>query len=89
MKMTEAETIVTVPLFEDGQGDLGLLRGLTGNTIILITDGRQECQSTASPNCLTISQVLGDLVERKIRVVTIALGDEVMKQILRDKKVCR
>jgi hypothetical protein len=31
---------ISVPV-QDGWGELGLLRGLTGNTIILVTDGRQ------------------------------------------------
>jgi hypothetical protein len=66
---------------QDGQGSLALLRNLTGNTIILITDGRQECLVPTSSNCLTITSVLSDLVARKIRVITIALGNEADPEI--------
>ena len=66
---------------KDGQGDLAMLRGLSGNTIILITDGRQECLYPSRPECLTITSVKGDLIARKIRVITIALGDEADPEI--------
>jgi hypothetical protein len=35
---------------------------------------RQECLSPSRPDCITITAVLDDLVARKIRVITIALG---------------
>jgi len=30
----------------------GLLKGQSGNTIVLITDGKQDCVKPSSPNCL-------------------------------------
>jgi calcium-activated chloride channel regulator 4 len=58
-----------------------LLKGKTGNTIVLITDGQQNCLHPTSTGCLTIANVLEDLVARKIRVITIALGDEADPEI--------
>ncbi len=58
-----------------------LLGGKTGNTIVLITDGKQDCMHHDPKTCITISDVLEDLVARKIRVITIALGDEADPEI--------
>jgi calcium-activated chloride channel regulator 4 len=57
------------------------LKGKTGNTIVLITDGKQECRDPDADICITISEVIADLVARKIRVITIALGDEADPEI--------
>jgi Mg-chelatase subunit ChlD len=57
------------------------LKNKTGNTIVLITDGKQECRHPDADICITISEVIADLVERKIRVITIALGDEADPEI--------
>lgn len=59
----------------------GLLKGKNGNVIILITDGHQECLHPNKPECLTISDVMNDLVQRKIRVITIALGKDADPEI--------
>jgi Mg-chelatase subunit ChlD len=59
----------------------GLLKGQNGNTIVLITDGKQQCLSPSKPECIKIADVKDDLVARKIRVITIALGDEADPEI--------
>jgi Mg-chelatase subunit ChlD len=59
----------------------GLLKGKNGNTIVLITDGKQQCFHPSQPECIKISEVKDDLVTRKIRVITIALGDEADPEI--------
>ena len=56
--------------------DPGLLNKTPGNVIILITDGKQNCQ-----NCPTIAYATSELVKQKIRVITIALGDEADPEI--------
>merc|ERR1719391_1523219 len=43
----------------------------TGNVIVLITDGKQNCGT----GCPTIAQATDMLVARKTRVITIALGE--------------
>ena len=50
------------------------LNNSSGGVIILITDGKQKCHTPSSPSCLDISDVIDDLVEHKVRVVTVALG---------------
>ena len=50
----------------------GTLRGFNGGVIILITDGRQDCET--SEGCLTIGDMTPDVLERQTRVVTIAFG---------------
>jgi Mg-chelatase subunit ChlD len=59
----------------------GLLKGQNGNTIILITDGKQLCLHPSQQSCVKIADVKDDLVARKIRVITIALGDEADPEI--------
>ena len=59
----------------------GLLKNMTGNTIVLITDGKQECLRPSSKDCIKIVDVKEDLIARKIRVITIALGDEADPEI--------
>jgi len=54
----------------------GLLGGKNGNTIVLITDGEQLCFDANSDSCLTIQDCMEDLVNRNIRVITIALGPD-------------
>merc|ERR1719239_764241 len=50
----------------------GTLQGFNGGVIILITDGRQDCET--NDGCLTIEDMTPDVLERQTRVVTIAFG---------------
>ena len=56
----------------------GALKGFNGGVIILITDGRQECETgEGNPEiCKTIEGMTPQVVERRTRVVTIAFGLE-------------
>merc|ERR1711892_909497 len=59
----------------------GLLGGKRGQNIRLITDGEQQCFDPISPNCVTVADVTNVLVERNIRVITIALGPDADPEI--------
>ena len=52
----------------------GGLNGTVGGVIILITDGKQKCSTM--DGCLSIGDMTDELIERQVRVVTIALGLE-------------
>jgi len=54
----------------------GLLQGQNGQNILLITDGEQNCKRPNTPGCLTVGDMTDDLVQRNIRVITIALGPD-------------
>ena len=49
----------------------GALKGSYGGVIILITDGLQQCSSS---HCLTISDMIPEVLSRQVTVVTVALG---------------
>merc|ERR1719341_1473372 len=56
----------------------GALKGVNGGVIILITDGKQECEvgEGNSTVCKTIEGMTPQVLERQTRVVTIAFGLE-------------
>merc|ERR1711971_216439 len=56
----------------------GALMGVNGGVIILITDGKQECEiGEGNPTvCKTIESMTPQVLERQTRVVTIAFGLE-------------
>ena len=59
-----------------------LLNNATGGNVLLITDGQQKCNSPNEPDiCISIAAATDVYVERKIRVVTIALGNEADPEI--------
>ena len=51
----------------------GALKGSYGGVILLITDGLQQCSTS---HCLTISDMIPEVLSRQVRVVTVALGLE-------------
>ena len=57
-----------------------LLNNRKGGNILLITDGKQQCMGTQD-ECLTVTEMTDILVERNIRVVTIALGPDADPEI--------
>merc|ERR550519_2509714 len=61
--------------------DPTLLNDENGGVIILITDGEQNCRDPSSPNCLTIGDVIDDLVAHQVRVITMALGASADEEI--------
>jgi len=50
----------------------GGLKDTNGGVIILVTDGAQKCDTTEG--CLTIGNMTDEIIDRQVRVVTIALG---------------
>jgi len=50
----------------------GGLKDSVGGVVMLITDGVQKCST--STDCLSIGDMTDELIERQVRVVTIALG---------------
>ena len=55
----------------------GGLKGFNGGVIILITDGKQDCETGPDdPSCLTIQDMMPEVLTRKTKVVTIAFGLE-------------
>merc|ERR1719228_2743433 len=59
----------------------GLLKDQNGQNILLITDGDQNCNKPDSEECITVANMTGQLVERSIRVITIALGPDADPEI--------
>ena len=57
-----------------------LLNNKNGGNILLISDGKQQCGGLAS-DCTTVSQMIDVLVDRNIRVVTIAMGPDADPEI--------
>ena len=49
-----------------------------GGNILLITDGQQNCQGQY---CISIAEATEEMVEKNIRVVTIALGPDADPEI--------
>ena len=49
----------------------GGLKGSDGGVIILVTDGQQSCSGA---DCLSISDMIPEVLSRRVRVVTVALG---------------
>ena len=59
-----------------------LLNGETGGNILLITDGQQQCLYPTDPSfCVSVAAMTDVLVERNIRVVTIAMGPDADPEI--------
>ena len=57
----------------------GLFNGNMGGNILLITDGHQECKD--QQYCISVAEATDLMVQRNIRVVTIALGPEADPEI--------
>ena len=73
----QGRTCITIGLFE-AMYNKGLLNNSTGNVIILLTDGAQNCPIPSAP---PISDMIPRLVQNKIRVITIAIGDDADPEI--------
>ena len=59
-----------------------LLNGKTGGNILLITDGQQQCLYPSDPSfCVSVAAMTDVLVQRNIRVVTIAMGPDADPEI--------
>ena len=56
-----------------------LLNGGMGGNILLITDGHQQCKGDL--DCISIAEATEEMVEKNIRVVTIALGPDADPEI--------
>ena len=56
-----------------------LLNGGLGGNILLITDGHQQCKGDLG--CISVAEATEEMVEKNIRVVTIALGPEADPEI--------
>ena len=50
-----------------------------GGNILLITDGHQQCKGDLG--CISVAEATEEMVERNIRVVTIALGPDADPEI--------
>ena len=59
----------------------GLLNKKNGGNVLLITDGKQECMSNDPELCISLTDATDVYVDRNIRAVTIALGDEADPEI--------
>ena len=70
-------TCITIGLYV-AMYNKGLLNNFTGNVIILLTDGVQNCPLPKVP---TISEMIPMLIANKIRVITIAIGNEADPEI--------
>ena len=77
--MTGARTCIGCGLALAANGPQ-FLNGGRGGNILLITDGVQLCYSDG-PECTTVSEMADILVERNVRVVTIAMGPEADPEI--------
>merc|ERR1711892_205 len=58
-----------------------LLNNGTGQNILLFTDGQQDCKIPSSPACISVADMTDQLVQKKIRVITIALGPDADPEI--------
>merc|ERR1719450_2074686 len=59
----------------------GFLNGGKGGNILLITDGVQLCYDSDPTVCTAVSEMADVLVERNVRVVTIAMGPDADPEI--------
>jgi len=59
----------------------GFLNGGKGGNILLITDGVQLCYDSDPSICTAVSEMADVLVERNVRVVTIAMGPDADPEI--------
>ena len=49
-------------------------KGTTGGVIIFLTDGQEDCRNGDIPGGITNPELLQDVVDQKVRIVTIAFG---------------